>query len=160
MARMNRTTPSVANGCLEPLWPLTDEDVGVGDDHRSAGIFGGEQSIQLSSGETALARLGLELVHGSRDLAVLRGDQIAVERHRQEDAEIALVALDDHRLLDAVVEELPEILTGFGSGHGFIRGRLRQIAQNVKSPQNYGGVVILRRKITEVIYTVSPKSAV
>jgi hypothetical protein len=29
------------------------------------------------------------------------------------------VALDDHRLLDAVVEELPEILPSFGSGHGF-----------------------------------------
>ena len=27
------------------------------------------------------------------------------------------------------------------------------------SLQNYGGVVILRRKITEVIYTASPKSA-
>lgn len=51
-----------------------DKDVGVEDDHRSAGIFGGEQAIQLSSGETALARLGLELVHGSRDLAVLRGN--------------------------------------------------------------------------------------
>ena len=116
---MNRITPSVANGCLEPLWPLFDEDVGVEDDHRSAGILGGEQAVQGCGGETALARLSLELVHGSRDLAVLRGDQITVERHRQKDAEIALMPLDDHRLLDAVVEELPEILPGFGSGHGF-----------------------------------------
>lgn len=159
MARMNRTIPSVANGCLEPLWPLTDEDVGVEDDHRSAGILGGEQALQLSSGETALARLGLELVHGSCDLAVLCGDQTAVERHGQEDAEIALMALDDHRLLDAVVEELPEILPSFGSGHGFHQRKVTTNCTKCQSPQNYGGVVILRRRITEVTCVASPKSA-
>jgi hypothetical protein len=29
-----------------------------------------------------------------------------------------LMPLDEHRLLDSIIKELPEILTGFGGSHG------------------------------------------
>jgi hypothetical protein len=37
--------------------------------------------------------LGLELVCGSHDFAILRRDQISVESHGQEDTEVALMVL-------------------------------------------------------------------
>jgi hypothetical protein len=45
-----------------------------------------------------------------------------------------LMPLDDHRLLDRIIKELPEILTGFGGSHGSHgEQKLGQIVQFVKN---------------------------